>query len=245
MQGLVTLDFGNSHPHAGIFQKEVQDWKLIKVVPFSELSIFLNQLGMTPNNSQMVLCEVKEREEELFPYLRQGYLLTRIKDYWRGGRFAGMPVDYAKTLGEDRLLGAFYRFKTSKCATLVIDAGTYVTMDVVTEKGLEGGFILPGLRAYYSSFKQGENLRTVDFQGPPSKALPHLTEDAMKNGYTAFALLALDLIKEKNIKQVILTGGEAHQWKSLLNEAEALVSIEEHFLHWAIQHWMVTQIEPI
>ncbi|MFP5387285.1 MAG: type III pantothenate kinase, partial [Bacteriovoracia bacterium] len=114
MQGLITLDFGNTNPHAGLFQKAQEKWELVKVVPLNELQIYLGQLGMSAHNSSVVVCEVKAREDEIQKLQEQGFLVTRVKDYWRGTKFAGMPVHYAKTLGEDRLIEAFYCYKKEK-----------------------------------------------------------------------------------------------------------------------------------
>lgn len=247
MQGLITLDFGNTNPHAGLFQKNADKWDLIKVVPWSELNIYLNQLGMNPHNSQMVLCQVKEREAELLPYLQQGYLLTRVKEYWRGNRFAGMPVNYTNTLGEDRLIEAFYAYKQNQTPTLIIDAGTFVTMDVVDQAGFHGGYILPGTQVYYAGFGQGEQLKDVHLSPSFTPGLPHDTASAMNNGYIAFAALAKELIHGNGIQKVVLTGGLTSLWEELFKTLtpSLVVDSEPHLLHWALHYWMTTQIEPL
>src|SRR6476469_7137004 len=98
MRGLITLDFGNTHATAGIFTLG-HPTTLIKKVPLNELQLILSSMGMSAHNSQMVLSDVHPREEELKPFLEAGFLLTRVKDYWRGNKFHGMPVNYANTLG--------------------------------------------------------------------------------------------------------------------------------------------------
>lgn len=247
MQGLVTLDFGNSNPHAGLFQKNQGKWDLIKVVPWNELSLFLNQLEMTPNNTQFVLSEVKAREEELLPLLQQGYLLTRVKDYWRGERFAGMPVNYVKTLGEDRLITAHYSYKTDKTSTLIIDAGTFVTMDIVDGSGYHGGYIIPGAQVYSSLYGQGEQLKDVKVEISYKPGLPHTTYDAMAGSYKAFAALAREMINGNGVRKIILTGGQTSLWETFLKDMKSSLKIDTqpHFIHWALQHWMITQIEPL
>lgn len=239
MQGLITLDFGNSNPHAGLFQKVDNKWSLIKVAPFRELPLYLDQLKMTPDNSSFVLCEVKAREDELMPFIEQGFLLTRVRDYWRGERFAGMRVNYAKTLGEDRLILAHYCYKKEKVPTLIIDAGTYLTLDIVNEEGFQGGYIIPGEQAYFNSFGQGEQLKEVPLALSHTDELPHTTAEAMAGGYKAFGALARELIKKHNISQVVTTGGNANHWRSLA------IQNEPHLVHLALHHWMTTQIEPL
>jgi type III pantothenate kinase len=247
MQGLITLDFGNTNPHAGLFQKQQDKWELIKVVPFKELQIFLTQLGMNANNTSIVLSEVKPREEELVPLIEQGFLLTRIKEYWKGVRFAGMPVNYARTLGEDRLIEAFYCFKKDKVPTLLIDAGTFVTMDVITEEGLLGGYIIPGTEAYFSAYSKGEQLKDVGLKLHFKHDLPHETSDAITESYYAFAALAKKLMRERGIKKIILTGGLTTLWEGFFEDDKDVVVVEghPHLIHWALHYWFTTQIEPL
>lgn len=247
MQGLITIDFGNTHPHAGLFQKSSQGWQLLKVVPFNELPIYLEQLQMSANNSSVVLSEVKARPEDLQPLIEQGFLLTRITDYWRGEKFAGMPVNYAKTLGEDRLIEAFYTYKIIKAPTLLIDAGTYVTMDVVTKDGFLGGYIIPGLETYFNTFQRGERLKDVALEHDFSLTLPKTTNQAMTESYTAFASLARELIRNHHLTNIILTGGKAEVWKNILTSSSETIGTEvhPHLIHTALHHWFTTQIEPL
>ena len=170
---------------------------------------------MSANNSSLVLSEVKAREEELQPLQEQGFLLTRVKDYWRGLRFAGMPVNYAQTLGEDRLIQAWYIYKQKKIPTLLIDAGTFTTMDVISTKGFEGGYIIPGFATYSSTFLKGEQLKETGLDSAVSASLPHATAEAMRDSYFAFAALAQRLITEHQIERVILTGGRSSFWKEI------------------------------
>lgn len=247
MQGLITIDFGNSNPHAGIFLKHQSDWKLIKVVPWSELPIHLEQLKLNPTNSSLVLCEVKAREDDLIPYINQGFLLTRVKSYWKGKRFAGMPVSYATTLGEDRLIEAFYVYKKLKEPSLIIDAGTFLTMDVVTQEGFRGGYIIPGVSAYSETFKKGEQLKETVLNSEVSWELPQATQEAMRDSYTAFAALAQKLLHEHKLTKIHLTGGNALFWERLLQlpESGVDVQVQADLIHLALHFWMTTQIEPL
>lgn len=245
MQGLITLDFGNSHPHAGLFQKEKDLWKLQSIVPFENLSSQLTKLGMNPTNSSLVLCEVKERDEELFPYLQQGFLLTRVKDYWRGQKFAGMPVQYAPTLGEDRLINAFTCYKKEKASKLIIDAGTFTTMDVVTIDGFLGGYILPGTESYKSSFRLGHQLKTLKLDPNLDFNLPQDSLSAINSSYSAFAALAKSLVSSQNIEKIIVTGGSGTLWESFFKQElpSVVVELEPHLIHFGLLKWMTTQIE--
>lgn len=247
MQGLITLDFGNSHPHAGLFQKNKNTWELLKVVPLSELHLYLSQFEMSAHNTSVVVCEVKAREDEIVTLQEKGFLVTRVKDYWKGSRFAGMPVNYSKTLGEDRLIEAFFCFKKDKVPTLLIDAGTFVTMDIVNELGFQGGYIIPGAENYFETFGKGEQLKSVSLNLTFTHTLPTDTAAAITESYSAFAALATKLISEYHIKKIVLTGGLTSLWEGFLqSEKERLiVESDEHLIHFALQYWMTTQIEPL
>ena len=50
-------------------------------------------------------------------------------------------------VGIDRLLNVLAAYRRTKTATIVIDFGTAITVDVVSKKGeFLGGLILPGIR---------------------------------------------------------------------------------------------------
>lgn len=247
MQGLITLDFGNTNPHAGLFHKHNNQWSFIKSVPLHSLQAALKEYHLTAANSTLVLSEVKSQNELLAPLIEQGFLLTRMKDYWRGQKFAGMPVHYAHSLGEDRLIEAFYVFKKYREATLIIDAGTFVTMDVVNSQGFMGGHIIPGLTQYFKNFQSAERLKETTLHFSAHKELPQTTPDAMSRSYQAFALLAKELITHYGIKKILVTGGSSSEWQRLL-ESESLgpiVEVAPDLIHSALHYWMTSQIEII
>jgi pantothenate kinase type III len=249
MQGLITLDFGNSNPHAGLFQKINNNWELLKVVPLNELHLYLSQFEMSAHNSSVVVCEVKAREDEIETLQEKGFLITRVKDYWKGSRFAGMPVNYATSLGEDRLIEAFYCYKKDKdkVPTLIIDAGTFVTMDIVTQNGFQGGYIIPGAENYFETFARGEQLKSVPLNLTFTHTLPIETAAAITESYSAFAALAKKLVSDHQIQKILLTGGLTSLWEAFLQDEKGrlIVESDKHLIHWALQYWMTTQIEPL
>lgn len=247
MQGLVTLDLGNTNPHAGLFQKAEGVWSLQKVVPLFEISNHLNELEITAHNSSIVVSEVKSQIEEIQKLQEQGFLITKVKDYWRGNKFSGMPVHYATTLGEDRLIQAFYCFKKFKTNSLIIDAGTFLTLDIVNESGFQGGFIAPGLSAYFSVYQKGEQLKSLNFSSNFSFSLPKDTISAMSLSYLAFVELAKGLIIKEKVQNVFVTGGGTELWKDFLKDVQDQREIinEPNLIHHALHFWMTTQIEPL
>lgn len=240
---LISLDFGNSNPHAGLFTKASDKWELLEVVPLKELNDKAALYEISPHNAQLVLSEVKEYESELFDLQSQGYLLTRVKDYWRGERFAGMPVHYSKTLGEDRLISAFWCYKKIKKPTLIIDAGTYLTMDVVTLQGFIGGYIIPSHEKYLANFGDGQNLKDVPLNETLDFNLPQNTHDAMSSGYQAFCALAEKLIRDHQLETIIISGGKEKLWKKWAESQNIQVILNPHLVHESLIYWMTTQVE--
>lgn len=119
------------------------------------------------------------------------------------------------TLGPDRLaaaIGANYLFPGTDC--LVIDAGTAITYDMITESGeYNGGAISPGIHMRFSSLAKG------------SQKLPHLdkiiqtsypgdnTVSSVMNGVMLGVFFEaqgyINLLRDKFPKlQVIVTGGD-------------------------------------
>jgi pantothenate kinase type III len=243
MQGIITLDLGNSNPHAGCFIKQENQWVLARVVPFLKLQDSLDELNLNSNNTQFVISEVKSYESELAQYIKQGYLITRIKDYWRGERFAGMPVQYSQSLGEDRLIQSYYAYKTSKLPTLIIDAGTFITIDLIGSEGFKGGYIIPGLNLYFSLFQSGQNLKHIKPGDSLQATIPNDTKSAITEGYLAFRLLIEQLKNKYSPSRIILTGGNALNWENFLSPTELSFETDPHYIHKAIHFWMTTQIE--
>jgi len=241
MQGLITLDLGNSHPHAGFFEKINSEWKFVKSTPLEHLNLELRNLGLSPDNSQIVVSEVKSYPDVLTDLGKQGFLITTIKEYWRGNRFFGMPVQYTNSIGEDRLIQAFYTYKKKKYPTLIIDAGTFTTIDVITDQGFQGGFIIPSFESYFSLFKNGENLKDIEMILPQLSDTPKSSETAMSEGYSAFFYLVENLSKKYQCEHLILTGGKYQLWENF--DFNLKKEINPFYIHESLIHWMTTQIE--
>ncbi len=244
---LVTLDFGNSHPHAGLFTYKGSSFTFLKTTPLSKLKDELRTLGWSAHDTQMVLSQVKAHDEELNAFVDEGFVVTRVRDYWKGNRFAGMPVNYAHSLGEDRLIQAFYLFKNKNITKprCLIDAGTYTTMDFITEDGLVGGYIAPGIAAYPSVYSRGENLKTRELDLTHFKnELPHQTEEAMSGTYGAFPALASFWAQKLKIRSFTLTGGSYPYWEAALPSfLDCDLQSEPDLIHYSLNYWYSTQIQ--
>jgi len=237
---LLTLDFGNTQAHAALFKHGRQ----LAVGELSAVSGWLEKFELNFGEVSAVLCQVKSYEAEMEPLLKQGLLCERVQDYWKGQRFAGMPVHYAQSLGEDRLIQAWWAFKNIKAPVLVVDAGTFFKIDVINPEGFQGGYILPGLKLLGEDLGQGEQLRSVEFAGIEKnlltgEALPHTTADALQAGAIAYAALIQRLLLRWGITQIVISGGDSERVEAFLRPLTPELPCQRRadLVHWALLDW--------
>jgi pantothenate kinase type III len=122
------------------------------------------------------------------------------------------------TVGVDRLLCALAAHRRGGEASVVIDAGTAVTVDFVDAFGVfKGGVIAPGYRMMLAALGAGTDaLPTLDATAPlPEGELGRTTADAIRLGCAAsvrgLAHLQIDRYGAMNgaYPRVIATGGDA------------------------------------
>ncbi|MBI5587398.1 MAG: type III pantothenate kinase [Deltaproteobacteria bacterium] len=129
-----------------------------------------------------------------------------------------MPVltDNPSEVGSDRIVNAVAAYSVFKTALIVVDFGTAVTFDYVTERGeYAGGLIAPGISISAEAlYKKTAKLPRVDV-GRPSTVVGKNTVESMRSGiYWGFVGL-VDGIIERMINEVggspgiIATGGLA------------------------------------
>lgn len=142
-----------------------------------------------------------------------------ILDFFKEGQFLDMPVHYSKTLGADRLAAGYSVFKAYKRPCLCIDSGSFTTVDLITENGFEGGYILPGIELINNSYKNGELLNEANITTYLND-LPHTTEDAINQGATLTVLEPIKAIV-KNFKEVniVFTGGNGEFLSSYFSDS--------------------------
>ncbi len=122
-----------------------------------------------------------------------------------------------QTLGKDRLAavaGAFQLHPKENC--LVIDAGTCITYDVLSEKKQYlGGNIAPGLQMRLKAMHEFTDALPLAPLAPIREPIAKSTEQALQNGGLWGAILemqgVIDWCEEKfGSINVILTGGDAN-----------------------------------
>lgn len=222
-----SIDNGNSNPNVAVFNNG-------ELTGVALMADFMARYPSAPPNADAIMADVgfPNRLTEMF-----GNRLIRLNAY-RGDRaFLDMPVNYTITLGEDRLALAYHTYKTMPAAlpALVVDSGTFTTIDVVDQKGFQGGYIFPGVRRFYEIYGSSArlpNLSNTNFTLNSAAQLPHSTEDAILNAgqiYWNGVFKEIKALCGKYLKSIVLTGGDAliiePLLKSLFNKQAIVANV--------------------
>jgi type III pantothenate kinase len=234
----LTLDCGNNHPHVGLFQ----DHLLTQVVPYH---FFIQQRlwELPPFHQAPIIISHVGQPLSAVDLDAFGSRLLSFRSHFHDHQFFEMPVHYESTLGDDRLINAYAYFISKKKLQphfkgLIIDAGTFLTMDVVDEHGFQGGFILPGIQTLLQSYQRGQKLPTLDkkdFTPLSSMELPQKTSEAIM--FSVDGLLENFIAKcvccYGPFTEIILTGGEANWINRYLEKLNPTgkTNLSPHYIH--------------
>lgn len=157
---------------------------------------------------------------------------TRV--LWLGPRLdLGVSVDYPKpkTIGADRLANAAAVTMLYGWPAIVVDFGTAVTFDIISErKSYIGGVIAPGLEAMTNFLYQRTALLPKLSLREPQRAIGKSTMDAMRAGavfgYRGLVREIIARIKAERFARrkvkIVATGGYAQLIAAQLPEIEAI-----------------------
>ena len=153
--------------------------------------------------------------------------------------FGKMPSSYGMRAGTDRLVFAYFAFaKINSSADLerllIIDSGTFSTIDVVSRSGFEGGVIIPGIKILDSSFHSGENLNTPNKEsGQAFEQYPFKNSISTLNNSSWFILEStiLRIVSEQKINQILVTGGNGEVLKDRLLSLGITSTYDPLFVH--------------
>src|SRR5947208_1066671 len=147
--------------------------------------------------------------------------IGRTKVLWLDPRLKlGVGIDYPvpKTIGADRLANAAAVAALYGCPAIVVDFGTAVTFDIVSEKrNYIGGVIAPGLEAMTSFLYQRTALLPKLSLKEPRSAIGRSTIEAMRAGAIfgyrglvgeIIARIKAERFRDRNV-HVVATGGYA------------------------------------
>lgn len=241
MKSLV-IDIGNTRMKTGVFfentllqQDEIlreQEDKIIDII--TEFGISKIMVSNVSSHTSNVLNQIKNEVPVLF--LDKETRLPFINNY-----------KSKDTLGSDRkalLAGAMCFFEAANC--LIIDAGTCVTYDILTEKReYPGGNITPGLQMRLKAMNHFTGKLPLPAWQVPAELMGSDTEQCLLRG-SYFGLLGeiqyfIDYY-EKEFKplKVLLTGGDA---SLLAKRIKNSIFVHEHLLLYGLNKILIENVK--
>lgn len=228
---LLAIDIGNSHSVLGAWQANqlVASCRVASDVTATSdqwrwlLSDWLQRKSLSNKKDQplhVVYASVSPAiENALSAALRQDFsLVVKLKSSAR----LPFVFDYqgVNTLGADRIADSIAAVSFYGDSCLVIDFGTAITFNLITEKVYRGGVILPGITTAANALTRNTaQLPHVDFY-VQKEILGKTTVDSIEKGiYFAYRAMVKELVEQfrreaqKYTSQkimVIATGGISH-----------------------------------
>lgn len=159
---------------------------------------------------------------------------SKVKTLWLNPDLnLGVGIDYPapKTIGADRLANAAAAAALYGCPAIVVDFGTAVTFDIVSEsKDYIGGVIAPGLEAMTNFLYQRTALLPKLSLKEPRSPVGRSTIEAMRSGavfgYRGLVREIIARIKAERFRRkrvhVIATGGYAELIGAKLVEIDTI-----------------------
>ncbi|MBJ7520416.1 MAG: type III pantothenate kinase [Solirubrobacteraceae bacterium] len=190
---LLVVDVGNTQTHFGTFEGErlVEHWRFasVRTSTADELGAALRSLlelrgvGLADLGASIVSSTVPELAPE-WQQVGERYLGHETLIVGPGVK-TGMPIrlDNPRELGADRLVNAVAAHAKVGGPCIVVDFGTAITYDAVSEAGeYLGGVIAPGVEISMDALtSRGAKLPKIDLAEPRS-LIGKSTVDAIRSG---------------------------------------------------------------
>lgn len=233
---LFVVDIGNTHTVAGIIdQKHItQQWRIKtdQAMTADELAIMYHNLFDLAGLDCSTVCGIVI--SSVVPQLESSYFQCCVSlfDHYEQIELINVCSDTVADIitvklknpaevGADRLVNGISAFHLCKTNAIVIDFGTAITFDCISEKcEYLGGLILPGLHVSLGALSsKAAKLPQIDLHVAPKSVIGTSTVGAMKSGvlfgYGAMIEGLIDKVKTEMNQTgykdpvVVATGGMA------------------------------------
>lgn len=224
---LLALDAGNTNVTIGVFEGErlaarwrlrtvaeqtADEWGILLRNLFSLGSLELERIdGIIIASVVPPLDSMLDRMVETYFHTGAMFVTARTD--------TGLTIryDHPDDVGSDRIVNGAAAFRIYGGPCVVVDLGTAITFDVVSEKAeYLGGVICPGIGISIEAlFAKTARLPLVDFR-EPRKVIGTNTVGSMQSGLYYGAVGMIDGIIERLFAElgpqtrVVATGGQAH-----------------------------------
>lgn len=217
----LAIDIGNTNIHIGIFEDDVlhSSYSVKSEFPRPLLENLENTLNpATLAKPQAVVLSSVNPKVEVFviEYIQ--------KHFFVNPQFIGKDIpipmavltDQPDRVGVDRLVNALAAFERTKSWTIVVDAGTAITVDVINDGGaFMGGIIAPGMGISSKALHHYTALLPEIPVNKPKTILGKNTEGAINSGIywgtvgMVSRLISMLCDELKCQPAIIATGGDA------------------------------------
>lgn len=233
----LTIDIGNSNTKCCLFGSHGD---LLTTFSYEKLNDIIDSYQIKSENIKVISCSVVDKA------LDHPYRSETAKSFFVNSKFKDMPVHYNETVGIDRLAAAYSFYHKNNFAGLIIDTGTFTTVDHVDIKGFNGGFILPGLNLISEAYNKGFQLhKPVNYEEISleklSSTLPQTTAKAIENGaLLSFLAPISEILRQNATSNIVITGGNGEFLYNFLKNShlcqDASIQFEPHLVHIGLFH---------
>ncbi len=223
---LLVIDVGNTNTVLGLFDghRLVAHWRLTTLheQTVDEYGILarnlfaVDRIEPTSIHGIIISSVVPPLDSTLEQMALRYFSVTPL--FVQPGAVTGMPVlyDNPQEVGADRIVNAVAAFNKYGGPCIVVDFGTAITFDAVSQKGeYLGGVIAPGLGISSEAlFRRAARLTRVDIR-KPAKVIGTNTINSVQSGLYYGFIGLVDGILERMIEalgspaKVVATGGQA------------------------------------
>lgn len=216
MSTILAIDSGNSFIKWGLHKNS--RWLARNKIGYESISCLKNEFNKLPTPDVIIISHVArcETRNEICKMTSSWNAQT----IWLQSSLSlcGVLNGYLnpKQLGSDRWAALIAAWKIKHKACLVINVGTAVTIDTLSDSGqFLGGIILPGAHLMLNSLHTGTQLNQV--KSGAYENFPCNTNDAIHSGIIQCLIGAIermhDLLSRKinhTVESCIISGGGAH-----------------------------------
>lgn len=213
MSNILAIDSGNSYVKWGLFSRN--QWIKQGSVFYDDVLSLKNEFINFPTPTSIIISHVarNETKDHIIKLISQ----WPTKPQWLCSNTFRCNVTNGYSnpnqLGSDRWAALIAAWEIEKQACLVINAGSAVTIDVLSKSGkFLGGIILPGIDLMIKSLLVGTQLAKID--SASYQDFPVSTDSAIQSGIIHCILGACErmynlLLSNENLSSVncIISGG--------------------------------------
>jgi len=222
---LLAIDIGNTNISYGIFREEMLIKKGKIPTKIKDYNRYLKKFPWRKIKEVIICSVVPESLKRIKRDLRKNF---SGKPFILGENIS-VPIknlyQRPKEVGQDRLVNAYAGYSFYGGNLVVIDFGTAVTFDVVSERGeYLGGMIFPGLKTSLDGLCQRAALlpKRMHFEIPQVLIGSSTRESILSgifHGFLAMTRKLVEILKERQgIEKVVFTGGDAPKLYPFLSD---------------------------